>query len=318
MKNSMPKPIAFVSRSEKTYKDNWLKVLSKTIKNEKIIDFNEIARKNYSDIELAIVANPNPQELLKLTGLKWIQSLWAGVDQMVQELPEDAPPIVRLIDPCLTKSMAEAVLAFSLYLARNMPIYREQQQKKLWQPHPLRPVCEWKIGVLGLGELGKASAKLLQQVGFQVTGWSRTQKTIPDVQCVNGVAGFTELLETSDIVVVLLPLTTKTRGLLGKEQFCRMKQAANLINFARGPIVDIDALTEALECRHLDHAVLDVFDKEPLPQTSPLWQNKHVTVLPHIAAPTTMETAAKIVANNIIEWRADGKLPPTVNRRLGY
>lgn len=318
MKNPMPKPIAFVSRFDEAYRDNWLKVLSKTIKNEKFIDFNKIAREDYSDVELAIVANPDPQELKKLTGLKWIQSLWAGVDQMVKELPENAPPIVRLVDPYLTKAMAEAVLAFSLYLARDMPIYREQQLKKLWRQHPLHPLCEWKIGVLGLGELGKASAALLEKVGFQVTGWSRTQKNISDIQCVKGVAGFTKLLETSDIVVVLLPLTTKTRGLLGKEQFCQMKQGASLINFARGPIIDTNALIEALESRHLNHAVLDVFEKEPLPQTSSLWQNEHVTLLPHIAAPTTMETAAKIVANNIIEWRTTGKLAQTVNRHLGY
>lgn len=85
-------------------------------KNEKIIDFNEIARKDYSDIELAIVANPDPQELKKLTGLEWIQSLWAGVDKMVKELPKDAPPIVRLVAPCLTKIMAEAVFTFYLIL----------------------------------------------------------------------------------------------------------------------------------------------------------------------------------------------------------
>lgn len=314
----MPKPIAFVSRSDEVYRDNWLKVLSTTMTNEKIIDFGKIAPADYPDIELAIVANPDPQELKKLTGLKWIQSLWAGVDQMVKELPEDAPPIVRLIDPYLTKAMAEAVLAFSTYLARDMPIYQEQQQKKLWQQHFLRPLCEWTIGVLGLGELGKASATLLKKVGFQVTGWSRTQKNIPDIHCVNGVAGFSEIIETSDIVVLLLPLTTKTRGLLGKEQFDLMKKGASLINFARGPIVDTTALIEALESRHLNHAVLDVFDKEPLPQTSPLWQNKHITVLPHIAAPTTMETAAKIVADNIVEWRKTGKLPQTVNRYLGY
>lgn len=126
------------------------------------------------------------------------------------------------------------------------------------------------------------------------------------------------LIETSDIVVLLIPLTRETTGLLGKNEFAHMKKGASLINFSRGPVIDTNALVDALDKRRLDHAVLDVFDQEPLPPDSPLWQNENITVLPHISAPTNKESAAKIVAKNIANWRKTEKLPPTVNRIRGY
>ncbi|AQT48494.1 2-hydroxyacid dehydrogenase [Bartonella choladocola] len=314
----MAEPIAFVSRSAQTERDNWLKVLSENLGDEKIIDFNDLKPDDYGAIELAIVANPDPDQLKKLKNLKWIQSLWAGVERMVKELPENAPPIVRLIDPALTEAMAEAVLAWTLYLTRDMPRYHRQQQKRLWQPHSYKPASQWKIGLLGLGQLGKAAAKLLTLTGFQVNGWSKSQKTLDNVTCSSGSTGFMRLIETSDIVVLLIPLTNETTGLLGKNEFAHMKKGASLINFSRGPVIDTDALVDALNKHELDHAVLDVFDQEPLPPDSPLWQNENITVLPHISAPTNKESAAKIVAKNIAHWRKTGNLPPVVNRMRGY
>ena len=314
----MAEPIAFVSRSAQTERDNWLKVLSENLVDEKIVDFNDLKPADYDMIELAIVANPDPDQLKKLKNLKWIQSLWAGVERMVKELPENAPPIVRLVDPALTEAMAEAVLAWTLYLTRDMPRYHRQQQKRLWQPHSYKPASQWKIGLLGLGQLGRAAAKLLTLTGFQVNGWSKSQKTLDNVSCSSGKAGFTQVIETSDIVVLLIPLTNETTGLLKKNEFAHMKKGASLINFSRGPVIDTDALVDALNKHELDHAVLDVFDQEPLPPDSPLWQNENITVLPHISAPTNKESAAKIVAKNIAHWRKTGKLPPVVNRIRGY
>lgn len=314
----MAEPIAFVSRSAQTDRDSWLKILSENLGDEKIVDFNDLKPEDYGAIELAIVANPDPDQLKKLTNLKWIQSLWAGVERMVKELPENAPPIVRLVDPALTEAMAEAVLAWTLYLTRDMPRYHRQQQVRLWQAHSYKPASQWKIGLLGLGQLGRAAAKLLTLTGFQVNGWSKSQKTLDNVTCLSGKAGFTQVIETSDIVVLLIPLTKETTGLLGKNEFAHMKKGASLINFSRGPVIDTHALVDALNKHELDHAVLDVFDQEPLPPDSPLWQNEHITVLPHISAPTNKESAAKIVAKNIAHWRKTGNLPPTVNRIRGY
>jgi len=105
----MVEPIAFVSRSPQTERDNWLKILSENLEDEKIVDFNDLKPADYGAIELAIVANPDPDQLIKLTNLKWIQSLWAGVERMVKELPENAPVRVIVFLPLQHHSPAENI-----------------------------------------------------------------------------------------------------------------------------------------------------------------------------------------------------------------
>jgi len=109
-----------------------------------------------------------------------------------------------------------------------------------------------------------------------------------------------------------------TRGLLGQQRIAAMKRGAALINFARGPVVDADALVRALDSEHLSHAVLDVFDVEPLPVDSPLWRHRSVTVLPHISAPTDEHAAAAVIALNVAFYRVSGRIPDSVDFARGY
>lgn len=122
----------------------------------------------------------------------------------------------------------------------------------------------------------------------------------------------------SDILICLVPLTDATRGLLDARRLAAMKQGAAVINFARGAVIVADALIAALDSGKLSHAVLDVFEHEPLPAASPFWQHPKVTVLPHISAPTSRESSARIVAGNVRTWRETGKLPETVDMDRGY
>lgn len=122
----------------------------------------------------------------------------------------------------------------------------------------------------------------------------------------------------SDILVCLVPLTDATRGLLNADRLGAMKKGAALINFARGAVVVADDLIAALDSGQLSHAVLDVFEQEPLPPASAFWQHPKVTVLPHISAPTSRESSAKIVAGNVKTWRETGTLPETVDMTRGY
>ena len=269
-------------------------------------------------MDFAIVANPDPADIAALPGLKWIHSLWAGVERLVLELGDKAPPIVRLKDPELSRVMAEAVLAWTYYLQRDMPAYRENQKKALWQELDYRHPGEMTVGLLGLGALGTAAAVRLIHAGFNVAGWSRSAKVIEGVETLTGDAGLQALLEKSDILVCLVPLTDATRGLLDAGSLAAMKQGAALINFARGAVIVADDLIAALDSGRLSHAVLDVFEQEPLPAASAFWQHPKVTVLPHISAPTSRESSARIVAGNVRTWRETGGLPETVDMARGY
>jgi len=296
----------------------WLNELQTRLPLETIVPFSLLTQKQKNDAEIAIVANPQPQELTQLPNLIWAHSLWAGVEKIVEAFKGSDLKIVRLKDPALSEAMAEAVLAWTLFLHRNMPHYKTHQQQKQWKPHPYTPANKRIVGILGLGELGSESANRLLVNKFQVAGWSRNKKQLNGVQCYSGDDGLTAILNQSDIVVCLLPLTADTRYLLNKKQFQKMKKGSSLINFSRGALIDTEALIETLTSGHLSHAVLDVFEQEPLPLTSTLWQHPQVTVLPHISAPTIPETASQIVADHIKTFRLTRAIPQTIDLIKGY
>lgn len=313
----MPAPIAFIARLDAADELLWLAALSAALPETDIRRLADLDAAARADVEIAIVANPDPADLKHLPNLTWVQSLWAGAERLVADLGGTVP-IVRMVDPDLARVMGEAVLAWTYYLTRDMPAYANAQRARRWAPRPYRSPSETVVGLLGLGALGQVAAKRLGDAGFPVIGWSRSPKTIAGAECFWGDAGLAEVLSRAAITVCLLPLTPDTRGLLDETQLARMPQGSALINFARGPIVDTDALCAALDSGRLAHAVLDVFDSEPLVTTSPLWDHPAITVLPHISAPTNPATAAAIVAGNIRRYWISGLLPATVDVARGY
>ncbi|AWN45317.1 glyoxylate/hydroxypyruvate reductase A [Methylobacterium terrae] len=315
----MPEPIAFLGNLDAEEEADFLAALAHAMPEETVRPFRTLSEAERTGIRVAIVANPDPAEVALLPNLAWIQSLWAGVERLVRDLGDDGVPIVRLIDPELARTMAEAVLAWTYYLQRDMPAYRRQQEAATWRQIAYRPPGEVTVGLLGLGALGSAAADRLVQAGFRVAAWSRSPKQMPAaVAGFSGPEGLAGLLGVSDIVVCLLPLTGETRGLLEAGRLCAMKSGAGLINFGRGPIVATDALLAALDAGRLSHAVLDVFEVEPLPEDSPLWRHPGVTVLPHISGPTTPASAAAVVAGNLRAYRASGRIPAAVDVARGY
>lgn len=311
--------IPFVSQTHAEEQAAWLQALPEALLNiAEVKPFETLTDVEREQARVAIVANPDPAKLASLANLVWVQSLWAGVERLTAELPADGPLIVRLADPQMAETMSEAVLAWTLYLHRDMPRYMKQQREKIWREHTLKTPQERTVGILGLGKLGSATALRLKANGFNVTGWSRSPKTLDGIDNHYGPEGLMEVLRVSDILVLLTPLTKETRGLLGDAQFGICKPGAALINFSRGPVIDTKALVTALDSGTLSHAVLDVFDEEPLPQQSPLWDHERVTVLPHISAPTIVSTATRIVAGNIAGYFETGTIPESVDRKRGY
>lgn len=286
--------------------------------DEHVVSLEELDNAARAACDIAIVANPQPDDLRILPNLKWVHSVWAGVERLVADFAHSELKIVRLIDSQLAETMSEAVLAWTMYLRRDMPRYAKQQAARQWLAHDYVRAEDKTVSVLGLGALGAAATAKLYAAGFKVCGWSRTRKALPNVECYAGNDELLSVLARTDILVCLLPLTPQTKGIVDANAIGALREHASLINFARGPIVEDATLHTALDKGLLAHAVLDVFNEEPLDQNA--WQGTHpsVTVLPHISAPTDRRTASAIVATNIRQYRTTGILPTTVDRETGY
>lgn len=314
----MNKTITFIGQIPTKDKLAWLNNITPLLENISIVPYEDLTSEQKLTIEVAIVANPDPKELLELKNLRWVQSLWAGVDKMLLELPKAEFGIVRMIDPNLTSTMSEAVLAWTLYLHRDMPKYLTQQKNKIWQQHELIGLKERNIGLLGLGNLGRASVEKLSLNGFNVYGWSKNESNITGIKSFFGAKGLQEILKQTDILICLLPLTNETDSLLNDKNLALLPRGASLINFSRGQIIDDNALLQHLESKHLAHAVLDVFNTEPLPKNSKLWDSPNITILPHISAPTNTLTASKLVVTHLLQYFETGRIPETIVRARGY
>jgi glyoxylate/hydroxypyruvate reductase len=310
--------VPFISMLPKADIDQWLKILKKKLPKERIVKFSNLKKSDYKKIEVAIVANPNPTEVKKLVNLKWIQSVWVGVEKLVESFKSERVKIVRLVDPEMNRTMSEAVLSWVLYLHRDMHFYQVQQNKRVWKEADYIKPSKKIVSIIGLGELGSASAAKLIENGFNVCGWSRGKKNIKKVKSFTGELGLKNMLKQTDILVCLIPLTRKTKYLLNYKTLSYLKKGSSIINFARGAIINAKDLVKHLNSGRIKHAVLDVFEQEPLPKTSILWKHKNVTVLPHISAHTDMDTASSIVCKNIKMYRLKNRIPKSVNMVRGY
>ena len=310
--------VPFISSLSKADIEQWLKVLREKLPIESIVEFRSLKESDYEKIDVAIVANPDPLQVKKLVNLKWIQNIWVGVEKLVESFKDDNIRIVRLVDPEMTRTMSEAVLSWVLYLHRDMHFYRVQQNKKTWKEADYINPSNKVVSFIGLGELGSASAAKLIENNFNVCGWSRGKKRIRKVKSFTGELGLKKMLRQTDILVCLIPLTDKTKYLLNYKTLSFLKKGACIVNFARGAIINEKDLVKHLNSGKIKHAVLDVFEKKPLPKTSILWKHKNVTVLPHISARVDVHTASDIICKNIKIYRAKKRIPQSVDIVSGY
>ncbi|MDY8108957.1 glyoxylate/hydroxypyruvate reductase A [Fulvimarina sp. 2208YS6-2-32] len=309
--------VPFVHTMQSEEASEWQAELQSALPEYRVCSPGSLSKAEAQAVKVAIVANPEPSELDRFPSLVWVQSLWAGVERLVTSL-RDTVGIVRLVDPVLANTMAEGVLAHVLYLHRRMPEYRAQQQEGIWRPLRQPTASERTIALLGIGELGRSCADLLVRCGFRVIGWSRSPSDMEGFECHSGKNALPVVLENADIIVVLLPLTDETFGLIDARMLAKCRRGASLINVARGPIVHTSALLNALDDGQIAHAILDVFEVEPLPRTSPLWTHRAVSVMPHVAAPTSQRSASLIAARNIRAYFERHEMPTSVDRSIGY
>ncbi|SEM22631.1 glyoxylate/hydroxypyruvate reductase A [Roseovarius azorensis] len=265
-----------------------------------------------------IVYAPNSevQDFTPFTRARAVLNLWAGVEDVVGN-PTLRIPLARMVDHGLTQGMMEWVTGHVLRHHLGMDAHIHGQDG-VWRK-TIPPLAQDRpVTVLGLGALGRACAEALRALGFAVTGWSRSPKDIPGINCLAGDAGLRDALRTAEILVLLLPLTAQTENLLNTARLALLPRGAVIVNPGRGPLIDDDALLDALDAGHVGHATLDVFRVEPLPPDHPYWAHPRVTVTPHIASETRPDTAAQVIAENIRRGEAREPFLHLVDRKTGY
>lgn len=269
------------------------------------------------DVDYVVYApNSSLQDFTPLTKCKAVLNLWAGVEAVVGNTTLTMP-LARMVDPGMTRGMVEWVLGhvmrYHLDTDRNV-----LDQSGNWSPH-VPPLAEQRhISVLGLGELGASVAQTLAGLGFNVTGWSKSQKTLEGVDCLCGDDGLTAALHNAEIVVLLLPYTAETENIINDRTLSQTRHGVKIINPGRGQLIDDTALLSALSSGRVAHATLDVFRVEPLPADDPYWAHPNVTVTPHIASETRATTASLVIAENIFRSETGQPLLHLVNRTAGY
>lgn len=310
-------PLTLAFRSPGENFDKWQAALLALMPDLDFVRWQDVTDPGVVDAAMCWL--PPEGWLASFPNLKLVQSLGAGVDHVLKDGRYPARvPLVRLVDPAMTRAMTDFVVFQVLRLHLGDPTYRRQQQARLWQQHvPLR-AADRRVGILGLGELGAAAAAALVSFGFDVAGWSRSPKDLPQVACFSGEAGLADFLARSDILVCLLPLTPATEGILGAANFARMPIGAGIINVGRGGhVVEADLLA-ALDSGQLSEAVLDVFPTEPLPEAHPYWAHERIVVTPHVAAVTNPATASIVVVDNLRRLMRGEAWPERVDLANGY
>ena len=266
-----------------------------------------------------IIYAPNSalSDFTPFTNVKLVQNLWAGVETAVTN-ETLTQPFARMVEPGLNQGMAEYVLGHVLRYHLETDFFAAQKPG-VWRDDVVPPLAaDRTVGIMGLGALGLDCALRLSELGFDVHGWSRTEKHIENVTCHFGADGLANVLGQAEILVLLLPDTPATRNIINAKTISHMRTDVRIINPGRGTLMDDDDLLAALDSEQVAAATLDVFSAEPLPKEHPYWTHPKVLVTPHVASSTRIKTAAQTVVENIRRGEVGESFLHLVDRELGY
>lgn len=299
------------------YLDEWMHALQQHLPDAKVRVWQE---GDHAAADYAIVWKPLNTMLDDRGDLKAIFSRGAGVDGILQcgsALPNEVP-VIRLTDAGMGIQMAEYVTHAVLTYFRQFDVYAEQSTTQTWAQYFPQDRKKFTIGILGMGILGHKIIQALQPFNFPILAWSRTPKELYGVKTYSGSAELPAFLNTCKVVVCILPLTDDTRDILNHSHLSMLPKGAYVINVARGAHVVEEDLLALIQSGHIAGASLDVFVEEPLPITHPFWQEKRITITPHIAAVTMIDESALQIAQKIAALEKGGIVEGIVVRDRGY
>jgi glyoxylate/hydroxypyruvate reductase len=250
--------------------------------------------------------------------LRLVHSVAAGVDNLVEDQDLRGLPLCRVVDPQQARGMLQYVLWSTLYFHRRFDQARSSQAKSHWVRPVPAPTEDFRIGVMGLGEIGSQVARGLAEFGYSVSGWKRTQAELDGIDTFAGNAQLPDFLADLQLLVCLLPLTAQTEGLLNRQTFEALPRGASLVHCGRGPQLVEPDLLAALDSGRLNGAVLDVFSVEPLPEHSALWSHPRVVVTPHMATVPVFDVSVRQILDNVSRLEAGDYLTGCVDPTRGY
>ena len=296
--------------------EDWRIKLSRYLTDFTIVDLVS-AQGEAADI--ALVWAPPAGQLRKMPNLRGIIMQGQGVDHMMADttVPRDVP-LVRLVDPDMSNALSHWAILAALDFWRDAPHYRACQASAHWQPIVQRRASGAKVGIMGVGAIGKLVAQRFASLGFDVRGWARSPRQIANVTVFVGDKGLASFLNGLDILVSVLPLTPATRGIMNSNMFNQLAKGAFIINGGRGAQLVEDDLLDAIARGQISGAALDVFATEPLPTNHPFWSHPAITVWPHVAAQTNPNTAAQQVAAAITAIMSGLEPENRVDWQRGY
>lgn len=271
-----------------------------------------------ADAEVAVCWNPPAGALAGLPRLRLIHSMAAGVDNIIADPTLPAVPVCRVVDPGHAQGMSEFVTWGALHYLRQLDIVMANQGEEIWHRPEQRRASDCRVGIMGLGEIGRRVALDLRRIGFAVRGWARGPRELAGIDVFHGREGFRPFLEETDILVCLLPLTDETRGILGRQTLAMLPRGARLIHVGRGEHLVAEDVLAALGNGQLGGAILDVFPQEPLPRGSALWRAPNVIVTPHMASVASAATIGAQVAANVRQLMREEQLFNVVDVGRGY
>lgn len=266
-------------------------------------------------VQFAVAWNQPKHVFDSYPNLKVISSLGAGVDHLLNDstIP-DHITFTKITEQSLVTQMIDYVYACTLSIILRLNFYRNS---KSWNPQQKFTREDLKIGVMGLGNIGKEVAIYLADQGFRVSGLSRSKKNLSGVQTFT--PGQTDdFLSDVNILVNLLPLTEKTEGILDLDLFKKLASPSFLVNAARGGHLVDEDLIYALDTQTIEEAYLDVFSEEPLPDSHPFWNRKNIHITPHIAGGSDPDNVAEELTENYKRLLSGMDLKNVVDREKGY
>ncbi|PPR65937.1 MAG: Glyoxylate/hydroxypyruvate reductase A [Alphaproteobacteria bacterium MarineAlpha3_Bin7] len=295
---------------------DWKNVIAKELPDLEVRFWPDI--KDPKDIKYLAFGRPNFDELPDLPNLGFMMTRQAGVDSWINHPKIPKVPLTKLEPETGDPMMTEYVVLHVLNLHRNLLQYKKQQNNKIWEPiSQVRPE-DRKIGFLGLGQLALPPAKILVELGFPVSAWTRRPKKQPGIETSFGPENLEGFMKKTNILVCFLPLTKETVNIINHKTLALMPRGSMIFNVGRGEHVAEADLLEALDSGHIAAATLDTTYPEPLPADSKLWTHPNVTIMPHVARRPPVKQLAPQIIENIQRFEAGKGLSQPVDTEAGY